>query len=266
MNSNRGDITPRMTVTAAKVGTPRSTFRDSASSRRGPRSRGRPASAKVNKLQLPKTQTTSRTRQQQRRPLSSARRSQGMMEGSLTARSKNTGMFPGSSAKLSSSKAKPTKVRRDRQDFSGGQVGPPKTFARRTRKSKPTQFQRFYVRGDIPVTISHGAKRKLAWKVDIGKLDYHHYLPLFFEGLREVEEPYKFIAFQGCTELLLRGGNKVLPGMFWLVGWLLFGCCLVVWLLFGCLVVWLVGWLFGWLVVCWLLCSLILYSHHTRGN
>lgn len=233
MNSNRGDITPRMTVTAAKVGTPRSTFRDSSSSRRGPRSRGRPASAKVNKLQIPKKTTT--TRQQQRRPLSSARRSQGMMEGSLTARSKNTGMFPGSSAKLSSSQAKPTKVRRDRQDFSGGQSGPPKTFARRSRTSKPTQFQRFYVRGDIPVTISHGAKRKLAWKVDIGKLDYHHYLPLFFEGLREVEEPYKFIAFQGCTELLLRGGNKVLPGM--LFACLVVGCCCLVgccwWLFVG---------------------------------
>jgi hypothetical protein len=47
--------------------------------------------------------------------------------------------------------------------------------------------------------------------VDIGKLDYHHYLPLFFEGLRELEEPYTFIAFQGSLELLARGGNKVLP-------------------------------------------------------
>ena len=194
---DRGDLTPRMSVTQSKAGTPRSSFQ----SRKPPR-RQRPLTAsRIQKLKVPT---------KQRRPLSSAR-GRERMEGSLTARSKNTGMFPGGSATLSSSKSKPIKKRRDRSDFSGGQSGPPKTHARRTRKSQPTQFQRFYVRGDIPVTIQHRAKRKLAWKVDISKLDYHHYLPLFFEGLREVEEPYKFIAFQGCTELLHRGGNKVLP-------------------------------------------------------
>lgn len=31
----------------------------------------------------------------------------------------------------------------------------------------------------------HGAHRKLAWKVEIAKLDFHHYLPVFFDGLRE---------------------------------------------------------------------------------
>lgn len=40
-------------------------------------------------------------------------------------------------------------------------------------------------------------KNKLAWKVEIDKLDFHHYLPLFFDGLREEEEPYRFIATQG---------------------------------------------------------------------
>ena len=198
----RGNVTPRMSRTSAKVGTPRSTFRDSTS--KSKKVTRRPVSAaRSTKIKIP-----SKTR----RPISATHRGNNMMDGSLTARSKNTGMFPGGSAKLSSSRARPIKARRDRQDFSDGQIGgPPKTHARRPRKGKPTQFQRFYVRGDIPVTISHGAKRKLAWKVDINKLDYHHYLPLFFEGLREIEEPYKFIAFQGCVELLHRGGNKVLP-------------------------------------------------------
>jgi hypothetical protein len=181
---------PVLSVTRAKTGTPRESFERPK--------KARPLTAtRVKKLKVSATK---------RRPASARH-----MEGSLTARSRNTGMFPGGSTKLSSSTSKPIKARRDRQDFSGGRKGPPKTFARRARPYKPTQFQRFYVRGDIPVTISHGAKRKLAWKVDINKLDYHHYLPLFFEGLREVEEPYKFIAFQGCTELLLRGGRKVLP-------------------------------------------------------
>jgi len=37
---------------------------------------------------------------------------------------------------------------------------------------------------------------RLAWKVEIQKLDFHHYLPIFFDGLREVEFPYAFVAEQ----------------------------------------------------------------------
>ena len=33
-------------------------------------------------------------------------------------------------------------------------------------------------------------------QVDLEKLDYHHYLPIFFDGLREKEEPYRFLAVQ----------------------------------------------------------------------
>ena len=39
-----------------------------------------------------------------------------------------------------------------------------------------------------------GAKTKLHWKVEVARLDYHHYLPIFASGLREVEEPFRFIA------------------------------------------------------------------------
>lgn len=35
---------------------------------------------------------------------------------------------------------------------------------------------------------------QIAWKVEVDLLDYHHYLPIFFHGLREIEEPYKFLA------------------------------------------------------------------------
>merc|ERR550519_486076 len=57
---------------------------------------------------------------------------------------------------------------------------------------KPSEFRRFYDRGDLPLQVSFtGATRKVAWKVDIEKLDYHHYLPIFFDGLREKEEPSK---------------------------------------------------------------------------
>merc|ERR1712110_1063726 len=49
------------------------------------------------------------------------------------------------------------------------------------------------------------------WKVDIDKLDYHHYLPIFFDGLREKEDPYRFMAVQGTYDMLEKGGPKILP-------------------------------------------------------
>jgi len=75
-----------------------------------------------------------------------------------------------------------------------------------------TLFKKYYDRGDLPIAVSfHGASRKITWKLEPELLDYHLYLPIFFEGLRETQEPYKFLASQGCEELLERGGPKILP-------------------------------------------------------
>ncbi|KAJ3299437.1 hypothetical protein HK104_008943 [Borealophlyctis nickersoniae] len=75
-----------------------------------------------------------------------------------------------------------------------------------------TSFRKLYDRGDFPISVNHDAKgNKINWKVDIEKLDYHHYLPLFFSGLCETEEPYAFLARQGIHDLLDKGGNKILP-------------------------------------------------------
>jgi hypothetical protein len=53
----------------------------------------------------------------------------------------------------------------------------------------------YYDRGDMPITVSFaGAERKIGWKLEPEHIDYHLYLPIFFEGLREVNEPYKFLA------------------------------------------------------------------------
>ena len=60
-------------------------------------------------------------------------------------------------------------------------------------------FKKCYDRGDLPLVVDFvGATRKvrftkevnhnesqIAWKVEIDLLDYHHYLPIFFHGLRE---------------------------------------------------------------------------------
>jgi len=84
-------------------------------------------------------------------------------------------------------------------------------FAVKPNKKK-TEFRRFYDRGDLPIQVSFaGAVRKVAWKVDIEKLDYHHYLPIFFDGLRELDEPYQFLALKGVEDLLAEGNQKILP-------------------------------------------------------
>jgi hypothetical protein len=55
------------------------------------------------------------------------------------------------------------------------------------------------------------AGNKPIWKVDPSTLDYHHYLPIFFDGLREKKDPYRFLAISGTFELLEKGGSKILP-------------------------------------------------------
>ncbi len=45
--------------------------------------------------------------------------------------------------------------------------------------------------------------------MDIQRLDYHHYLPIFFEGLSESEFPYKFLARQGIMDMVEKCPEKV---------------------------------------------------------
>jgi len=88
---------------------------------------------------------------------------------------------------------------------------PPFAGAFRRRGIQHTEFRRFYDRGDLPIQVQHsGIGNRLIWKVDVDKLDYHHYLPIFFDGIREKEDPYRFLAVQGTYDLLERGGPKVL--------------------------------------------------------
>lgn len=90
---------------------------------------------------------------------------------------------------------------------------PPKADAFKSRDNPPnSQFRKFYERGDLPVAVEHkGMKNIISWKVDVDKLDYHHYLPIFFDGIREKEEPYRFLAVKGVEDMLKAGGGKILP-------------------------------------------------------
>ncbi|KAG6972627.1 hypothetical protein JG687_00001352 [Phytophthora cactorum] len=89
---------------------------------------------------------------------------------------------------------------------------PNRTGAFKARKVEPTRFRYFYDRGDLPVRVNFaGAVRKLQWQVDLSLLDFSHYLPVFMEGLRELEEPYHFLALNGTLDMLEKGGSRVLP-------------------------------------------------------
>lgn len=48
-------------------------------------------------------------------------------------------------------------------------------------------------------------------QVDIEKLDYSLYLPLFFDGLSETKHPHKTYARQGVLDLIAHGGDKIYP-------------------------------------------------------
>eukprot|EP00064_Thunnus_orientalis_P017921 superscaffoldBa00003952_g18007 len=97
--------------------------------------------------------------------------------------------------------------------------GPPDAGAFQERPSKPTTFRLFYERGEFPMALQHkpGGNR-IVCRMEIEKLVYHHYLPLFFDGLCETIHPYEFFARQGVHDMLEHGGPKILPVIPQLIG------------------------------------------------
>ncbi|XP_033634188.1 parkin coregulated gene protein homolog [Asterias rubens] len=89
---------------------------------------------------------------------------------------------------------------------------PPVAGAFQIRSCPPSEFRFFYERGDFPIAVDHDSRNnKISWKVEIEKLDFHHYLPLFFDGLSETKFPYGFLARQGIYDMLAHCGHKALP-------------------------------------------------------
>jgi len=68
-----------------------------------------------------------------------------------------------------------------------------------------TQFRKKYERGDLPIIIRHGAKSVLEWKVPISSLDVSYFLPIFVDGIREQQNPFRFIASEGTFQLISDG-------------------------------------------------------------
>jgi hypothetical protein len=79
----------------------------------------------------------------------------------------------------------------------------PRSGVHRQRQVEPTIFRVYYGRGDLPVCVDHtvGGQR-IKWETNLVELDYKTYLPIFIDGLRELEEPYRFLAIQGTVDLI----------------------------------------------------------------
>jgi hypothetical protein len=114
---------------------------------------------------------------------------------------------------------------------------PAKAGATKPRSNPPnTKLRMMYERGDLPCIIDQGGvHNKLAWtvsvhmpvcvdsiscvrlisQVKIEELEFSHYLPAFFDGLREEEEPYRFIAAEGVTDLLEHGPPNKVSALTW---------------------------------------------------
>ncbi|KAK9877902.1 hypothetical protein WA026_020128 [Henosepilachna vigintioctopunctata] len=85
---------------------------------------------------------------------------------------------------------------------------PPRCYALCERPPPKTMFRQRYKRGDFPIALE---TKGIFWKTDISKLDFHFYLPMFFEGLIETSHPFKKFARQAVHDMLTHGGNKIFP-------------------------------------------------------
>lgn len=81
--------------------------------------------------------------------------------------------------------------------------GPPKLDVFAKRSVQQALFPTRYQRGELPCSIEHrGTSNGLTWLCPLKHLDYEYYLPMFVDGIRCTQEPYKFMARQGCHELI----------------------------------------------------------------
>ncbi|KAI8038744.1 hypothetical protein M5D96_008652 [Drosophila gunungcola] len=140
---------------------------------------------------------------------------------SIQSQQKNTVVIDGpiheSAPKTASARARAPKILRRQQKsmstfnlgmgLTGGAVG-----GGGNDPGRGTLFRMYFDRGDLPIKMEYlCGGDKIGWTVDIEKLDYSLYLPLFFDGLAETKHPYKTYARQGVTDLLLAGGEKIHP-------------------------------------------------------
>jgi len=89
---------------------------------------------------------------------------------------------------------------------------PPKAGGSDRRLIPVSEFRRYYDRGDLPIKLDYArGSNKITWKINPDSLDYHHYLPIFIDGVREKVDPYRNLSILGTFDLIEKGGDKILP-------------------------------------------------------
>ena len=87
---------------------------------------------------------------------------------------------------------------------------PPVAGAIHPRKIPVSDFRLYYDRGDLPVLVKHERGTTIKWKHDKwDKFNYHRFLPIFVDGIREIVDPYRFIAIRGTFDILDHIGENV---------------------------------------------------------
>lgn len=103
------------------------------------------------------------------------------------------------------------------------QVFPPtKINVYEKRPRKKTNFYIYFKRGDIPVcSAASQSKSKstdknenqkqfpIKWLCDPDKIDYCYYLPIFIDGLADVNQEIRTLAQHAAMDLIIRGPNKI---------------------------------------------------------
>lgn len=81
---------------------------------------------------------------------------------------------------------------------------PPKAGAFEPRRIPLSDFRLRYDRGDLPILVEHKSGCRIKWKNedDFENFDFQLFMPIFFDGLREKCDPYRFLAIQGTFDLL----------------------------------------------------------------
>ncbi|EDW11595.1 hypothetical protein AWZ03_010237 [Drosophila navojoa] len=83
---------------------------------------------------------------------------------------------------------------------------------------KETVFKIYFMRGDIPVALSGRSNkqdptkdRPLRWHCTPEELDYCYYLPIFLDGLADIDSDTRMLAVNAAVDLIMRQPHKVLP-------------------------------------------------------
>ncbi|GBM15917.1 Parkin coregulated gene [Araneus ventricosus] len=76
-----------------------------------------------------------------------------------------------------------------------------------------SRFRYLYKNGMLPVVLDYRRRSEwngLWWMVDIDKLDFEYYLPIFCDALNETQFPFDVLARDGAIDLLAVAKDRVL--------------------------------------------------------